>query len=461
MSSIKAINQHRILSVWLGALILCAPALLNNFPFLYADTGTYLSCGFHGTVSDIRPVTYALFIRHVSLMESLWLVILVQALIVSWSIHTFFRACSEKPVGIRPLAAILILTLTTGIGEVTGMLMPDFFTAVMILCGAILLFGKNIVRWRFALTSLLFWLAVASHHSNAYIFFFLLLTLLLLWIIRRWKRQTGAISLRGLVLTLGLALAGYFTIPVLHWTYSGEFFWSKAKSVFLTNRVNQMGLLKPFLQENCGSHDYRLCAYKDELPNEFLWDPNSPLAKTGGWAANDAEYGRMLGDFFRQPRYAKKFFIKTLENGFMQFFTFEGKVIFKEREEGYPFQVMRDVLPEFIPSIQRSLQYQDQWSSNFTNTLQRFLVFGSFLLLIYIFIFNAKVDQTAVQASLAGYICLALLANALVCSGISMVDMRFQYRVIWLLPLFTIWLAGELNLYERISRRRYSDQDKA
>ena len=432
-----------VLSVWLGAFVLCTPAFLNNFPFLYADTGTYLMAGFRGYPSDIRAMTYGIFLRHVSLMESLWLVILVQGLMVSWAIHTFYRSFSTKYLSIAPLASILVLTCMTGIGEVTGMLMPDFLAPVMILCGAILLFGENISRWRQVMAGILFVLSVACHHSHAYIFFLLLAVGAVYWAYQFFRKKPILFRSQRLLIILGLTLAGYFTIPALHYQYSGEFYWSKAKSVFLTNRINQMGLLKPFLREHCPRNTYNLCASIEDIPFDFLWDSNSPMVRSGGMAANDAEYGRMLEDFFAEPGYARKFFIRSVENGVIQFFTFEGKIIFKEREEGYPYQVFQEVWPEFIPAIRRSIQYADQWDSRFTQHIQRFLVYGGFFFCIAVLLFHWPGPGSSQMRQLIIYILLSLLANAVICGGISMVDMRFQYRVVWLIPLIAIWVAFE------------------
>jgi len=432
------------LSVWLGALILCAPALVNKFPFLYADTGTYLQCGFQGIGSDIRPMTYGVFIRHASLNESLWLVIFIQCLILSWTIHMFYKYFSTHAPGIRPLIAIFILTLMTGVGEVAGMLMPDIFTPIMILSGAILLFGKYNFGWRFILLSLIFILAVACHHSNALIIIFTIISLMILRLIYYFRKRPFILLFRKYLLVSSMALVGYFAIPLIHWTYTGDFYWSRVQGIFLTNRINQMGLLKPFLDKNCPTHDYRLCPAKDSIPFDLLWSQDSPMNKSGGMRPNNDEYARMVGDFMKQPFFLKKFFIKTLENGVIQFFTIEGLIITKEHDWGYPYQVMQQILPEFIPPYRVSVQYADKWDHRPTQLFQRFLVFGSIFYLLYFFIFRNKKDELyQSKLNLGYYLLLALIANAFICAGISMVDVRFQYRVVWIIPLFAMFIFGE------------------
>lgn len=440
----KLQRRKSIISVWLGAIVLCTPAFVNTFPFLYTDTGTYLHCGFQGVTSDIRPMIYGLFIRHISLKESLWLVVFVQALIVSWTIHLFFSHFSQRLKVMQPLVTIVILTLMTGIGEVTGMLMPDFLTAVMILIGCIFLFGGKQALWKNVLMGLLFIFAVASHHSNAYILLLALLSFTFLKLVFYFRKKSFAFPIRRILLVAGFSLAGYFSIPLLHYAYSGTFYWSRVKNVFITNRVNQMGLLKPFLHEYCAGHQYRLCDSIDKIPYDLLWSPLSPIRKTGGMAANDEEYGHMLNDFFHDAYYAKKFAIRTVENGIVQFFTIEGLVMTTEREEGYHYQIFEDELPEFIPSIRRSVQFSGKWDSHPTQIAQRFLVYSSYLFLLFFFLFRKSNDQvTSTQLNLARFIFLALVANAYICAGISMVDVRFQYRVVWIIPMFALMIFYE------------------
>ena len=90
----------RYLSVPLGGLFILSSAFANKYPFLYSDTCTYLDGGFDHQVNNMRPITYGLFMRHVSLLESLWLVVFVQALMVSWLIHLFFATFSKTRRGI-------------------------------------------------------------------------------------------------------------------------------------------------------------------------------------------------------------------------------------------------------------------------------------------------------------------------------------------------------------------------
>ncbi len=123
-----------------------------------------------------------------------------------------------------PLVAIVILTLMTGIGEVTGMLMPDFLMAVMLLIACIFLFGGTQPLGKKIVMAILFIFAVASHHSNAYILILAMLLFLLLKMIFYFRKKSFVFPMRRFLFVAGFAFIGYFSIPLFHALYSGTFY---------------------------------------------------------------------------------------------------------------------------------------------------------------------------------------------------------------------------------------------
>lgn len=295
-----------LLSILLSAIAIMVPALINNFPFLYADTGTYIQIAYTDAISHIRPPLYGLFIEYVSLKVSLWLVIAAQALIVSWSIHRFIKVFFPKTPTFFGVLIISFLAFTSGIGVTTGMLMPDFMTPVMILHVIILLLSKDRTIKSFIMPCILLWFGVAVHHSHAYILFCTLFPVGVIQLIFNMRKKKF-VSGKSVLLVALFTLLGYFTIPLLHYQRAGEFIWSKSSNVFLMNRISQMGLLKPFLDMQCERSDYPICTYKDAIPKDFLWGGKNPLYKDKGWEANNELYQQVVADFFSYPKYTKKF----------------------------------------------------------------------------------------------------------------------------------------------------------
>lgn len=207
-----------------------------------------------------------------------------------------------------------------------------------------------------------------------------------------------------------------------------------------------MGLLKPFLEEYCEESSYPICEYKASIPVNFLWAPESPVNKGGGWVENNELYKAVLNDFFTDPFYAKKFIIKSLETFAQQFFSFDLVIIIPQPRNDFLHNVFRDILPEYIPALEDALQYKNQWSNSAIDLAQRILVFSCFMILLYLFVYQKTYYINSLYRNLFLILFLGLLGNAFICGGISMIDPRFQSRVIWLLPFYTMLLLYHLKV---------------
>lgn len=437
MKIIHQISKRQwALSIFAGTLTLMTPAFQNNFPFLFSDTGSYVLAGFKGVVSDFRPMAYGIFMRHVSLMESLWLVAFVQAWLTSWIIHQFTRVFFPQLPVYMPLATVFVLTLGTCAGITTTMLMPDFLTPLLILASAILLWGKT-SRHVAAGAGLILWFGIAAHHSHRWILFLPLLMLLA----GRLFRLKG-IPARKLALVAAIGLTGALTIPALSFLYGGGFVFSRAQHIFLISHLHRTELLIPHLNKFCLVNTSPLCACRERESDDLLWDPASPANINGGWAANDSLFAVVWDDFLKSPENIKNLAIKMTEDAVAQFFTFEGKTVFRELENGHPYGVLREVFPKGLFAIRHSLQYHDAGMESTLDESQHWLVMLSFCALALLFLFNA--DSIPLQYKwLVVFVLAALFANALICSGVSMIDPRFQKRVVWLVPLLAVLLVAD------------------
>jgi len=130
----------KVILIVLGGFLLSFIAFYNNYPLLYPDTAAYMYAGFLDGIPNDRPKTYGLFLRHISLSDITWLVIISQGIIVSTMIYFFIKYFS---LGHRylPFHTILIsfLVLFTGVSFSVSMLIPDIFTSVFLMAFAILL----------------------------------------------------------------------------------------------------------------------------------------------------------------------------------------------------------------------------------------------------------------------------------------------------------------------------------
>jgi hypothetical protein len=147
--------------------LLLWPALLNGYPIVFSDTGTYLSQAIHLYVGWDRPAFYSLFMYALHLTLTTWPVVLAQALAVVWVLdgvrQAFFPTVRRA---VLPLV-FLALALLTGLPWLISRLMPDLFTPLLVLALAILLLVPERLSGRQNLVLSLAAVAMmAVHQSN-------------------------------------------------------------------------------------------------------------------------------------------------------------------------------------------------------------------------------------------------------------------------------------------------------
>jgi hypothetical protein len=173
----------------------------------------------------------------------MWFVVVFQALIVFLLIYRlagYFQM--NWPRTLSAFVLVLFLTLLTGISNYVSQIMPDIFTAVLILSFAMLFIETN-SKWRWLLW---FFVLVSSmmHFSNV-----LLITALgfLSFLFLLVFRKKAGICSKLLLHFASLTVLPWLLIPSVNYIYSGEFYLSKSGHVFLTGRLIETGCLPGIL----------------------------------------------------------------------------------------------------------------------------------------------------------------------------------------------------------------------
>jgi len=433
------------LLVLLSTIVLCYLALYNGFPFFYSDTGTYLWSGFRDYRPPDRPLIYGLFMRYTSLRTSLWLVVFAQ----SWAVAVLLFWCFKHFAGktnyrLWYIAYIFVITFFTGVSINTGQLIPDVFAAVGILCIALLLFAPGLKKWEILLVSVLFILSTGVHNSHFLIVTIILLIFLAAFIFRKsrnalWK--TG-VRLRRAVYGLLLVVAAYYGVCTVHYENKMGYQVNSHGYIFFMARLFDCGILEQYLADECPTRHYKLCEYQGCFPWDFIWDyENSPLYKTGGWDENRDEYNAIIRDILTTPKYWPRLIARETEATFRQFFNFITGDTNIQEEGSSVMQSMRAIWPENMKEFQQSLQQNRGLDWRMLNLFQSYLI--GFLLFCSIAVYLVPGFDPKLKVFLA-FILIALLVNAMVCSGISGVLARYQSRVVWLLTLpFMLYLASK------------------
>jgi hypothetical protein len=446
-------NKTEILLVLFAAILLCSVGFLNNFPLIYSDTADYLGGAFGRYIPVDRPVFYGLFIRIVSLQASLWLVIAVQGILMSYLLfETLGIFYSGNKRNLFFIASVTILTLCTGISHNVSILLPDIFSPIGILCFINLLLNNKLNKVQRILLSLILLLCILLHYSNLLVLLTLCIILVLYILIKMLRKKQNIILQPKRLMACFVILLSFFIIaPTANYIFGKKFIISESSHVFLLNHLLETGILEDYLNNECAHKNYKLCAYKDHLDTNFIWDGNSVFGKVGGWDGTKEEFNSIIFDVLTTPKYAKKVLVRFTEYSFMQYFSFE---ISNSHKYGVPPYLQNWPYKLYGRDYCASLQYNSRLDFSFTNSIQRILVLASlgFLIVIvfipfYFNMLNAELKWLTVLILFYSFL------NAAICANFSTLNYRFQNRIIWLIP-FVAFIIAEHLISAYLSRKK-------
>jgi hypothetical protein len=424
--------QKKIFIILFCTLASCLPALNNRFPLIYPDTGSYIYSGFNCLFMLDRPIFYGLFLRHISLASSLWYVIFAQSFLINYLIFLVIRLFEPRKALYIYVLSITVLVLTTAFAHTVSILIPDIFTAIVLLSLILLLFDQAISRARMAFLSVLFVFSTITQISSVVSVGFLLMALSVFLIIR-YAYLTSFFRRRCFLVLLlyGLSL---LIVPTSNLILAGKFKLVAGKHVFAINHLIETGVLQSYLNEVCPKKDLAICTYKDSLGSNFIWDQKSALYRTGGWIQNEAEYNRIIYDVYSTPKYLIFLGQKAVEYGLVQFFSFNVQKPIPLLNHSAPFDQVKWRFKHNINEYISSRQSNNDLEVASLNVLQLILVIVSMSGVLLYLLFNQKNILTRSILLLFAF----SLINSFCCSNLSTIDSRFQSRIIWIFPLFFI-----------------------
>jgi hypothetical protein len=279
------------------SFLLLIPTLYNGFPLVYGDSASYLLGH-----TPYRSVGYYIFNRIFDMRVSPWPGVVLQSLIVSWTIWQFASALFDIDDFPRMFLLAVFLTVGTSLPWFVSWIMPDIFTALMIIALVLLCLPQDLLsRISEIILVMLIGMALAFHHANLpvalWIFPGLGLCALLGW--RPSRPFLHGFFASGIGLTLGVV--AMLTMNLV----SGQVGLSRSGSVFLLARMLEDGTALSYLERTCPRQHFAVCADLDELKsynslhpyptaypqntlcNYFLWE--GPLGKMGGFTGGEAE----------------------------------------------------------------------------------------------------------------------------------------------------------------------------
>lgn len=430
------------------AILFLLPALVNGFPLVFSDTDEYVYSAAHVSIPGDRPVYYSIFTNLLDLRLSPWPSIVIQALLTSWIIcrfaSTFFGIASAS----KWLLLGFILTLCSSLPWFVGEIMPDIFTAIMIMALALLCLVADTLPRSLAITLvILIGVSVGFHQANLVVALWLLPALGLCTMFGlRWSRSLRY-GLLASAIGLTLGAAALLTQNLFH----HRFALSSGGSVFLMARLLEDGTALNYLENTCPQRRFAVCPPLDKLRSKratimlstapeatfhdyFLWD--GPLNKLGGFQGEEKEANAIIAGTL--STYPLKQLRATVYNGWRQMIQFRtGAELDPYPETWFVSRAIRDVFgPTVYDRYRKSLQISGDLvhQINWIRHIHSVVIVISFLIIISWFIIGGSRKQPR-----AFFTCIfvmdLLVGNAFTLGGLSGPFDRYQARVIWLVPL--------------------------
>jgi hypothetical protein len=420
--------RRRERALWALATVFCgvlliAPAIWNGFPLLQYDTGGYLARWYEGTLVPSRAVAYGLMLAAGAPL-AFWPVIVLQAGFTIWVITLTLRSHGfGAPLPL--VVTIAILSLMSTLPWLTAILLTDIFCGIGVLAFYLLLMrgDKLAARERVGLTVLIA-ISAATHSATLAVLLLLGVCAIPLWFIGRVPLS----RLGNGVLALALGAAMVFVANVV---VARQLAWTPGGFALSFGRMLQDGIVKRYLDDHCPDPALRLCAYKDQLPDDAdVWFWGSPLFdKLGRFEGLGDEMQTIavasLGDYpFLQAQTAVIATVRQL----LLAHTGEGVV----NNAWHTYRIIEHYTPQLAPAMHSARQQKGEFSFVDINRLQypAALLAMAFLPVVVILAFRNKLPIHL--GEFAAVCALALVTNALICGTLSNPHDRYGARLVWI-----------------------------
>jgi len=424
---------NRVAALTTAVLVLCLPALWNGLPFVYDDVGGYLERWPTGTLGDGRSAVYGALLWATA--SSFWApLVLLQSAATVWVIDRGLAALRLAGSPWLVTAAVVVLAVTTGVAYFVSLVMPDAWAAPAVLALHLIAWhADRLTRRERGLMMAIVTFAGAAHMAILGLLAGLSLLYAAAWL---WRRQLGT-GPSGVVGATVAVWSGLALLIIVNAGVAGELALTPGGRIFLFGRLVQSGIVGEVLAEECPRPGWRLCAFKDALPetaDDMLWDTESPLHRIGGWddAQAQAEIAEITRHSFRS--HAVDHLASAVAETVSQLVNVGIANSLVPLSYWHARETMAEYAPWLAARYDRSRQGQEEidiagWS--------RFIVVpvslaGTFALPGCALMLWRRRRRHA--AMLPAMLFLALVGNAFLCGFFSGSVDRYQARVAWLGP---------------------------
>ena len=425
------------------AVAMLLPALWNGYPFVFSDTGEYLARADVLTVPAYRTVGYSVWIALMGARTTLWATAAAQSLLLAALLAILARALVPRLPRAALVAGGAAIAIFTAASTRASQIMPDVFAPVLVLSLYLLVAAWDrlgTIARSIAVFGVLS--SVVMHVTHVAI------AVALVVVYAVGAAVGGGTTGRWRAVARGALCVAIGTGALLTYNFSQtrRLFIAQNGHVFILSHLVDSGLASRLLREECphGAH-YDLCPYVGMLdingrtptPDEFVWNPSSPLYRIGGWEGSRRESARILrGTLHRYPfTHALDLVSYTLDQ-LSAISTLDGLESYARIS--WVDGRIRQLRPQDYPSMHSARQQTGTLGfddlARVHDLLARLAAAASVWLL---YRHHARRDPAALGA-IDGFhrtVWFALIGNAVLCGNLSGVYARYQARLVWLLPL--------------------------
>jgi hypothetical protein len=424
-----------IVFVLVSSVMLSWVALYNRAPLVFSDTIAYATAPLRGEIPGFVSPYYGLLILPLHQGITLWPVVFAQGAMLGYLLHLVIRCVSDG--SIENLHKILVviagLCLFSSLPWITGEILPDVFTPVVLLGIFLQAFCtdqlKRGERWYIAILTTI---GIAVHISHVPIALGLIVLALMLQ--RKFAPAQVRLS-RSVLLVLPLFVA-VGSMLALNWHYSRVLSLAKNGSVFLLAKWADEGPALSYLEQSCRTVKYELCAYLGDMKglthDDLKWGEASPFINVGSSLDEfEPEARRIVWGTLKA--YPVEIFYRSIRDAGRQILRFQAG-------DGLSPTFARLVAPilgeVFSPAVEKSVLESKQGQGELPIPEFRILhavglIFG-LVLCLWSFIAWRGVLPTQLIA-LQIFVLAGIVLNAIVTGALSGPYDRYLARVIWLI----------------------------
>jgi hypothetical protein len=426
----------------IGALLMSWPALYNGYPLLYPDSVTYLGDGsavaqaiFLHRFSEyygMRSFIYSLGILPWHWNITPWPIVVLNTLLAAYVLLLVVRSVVPRRLITDFVAIVLVLSVFTSLSWFASLIMPDILGPISYLGIYLLVFARAAIsRREHLIVGFITWWGISSHATHWMLAAGVCLFCVMFSVFGN-QLGRGATRAVGEVAAIVLLAAGVQI--TLHTYLYGEPSLNGERPPFLMARVIADGPGRWYLETHCGESDLIICRYVHNLPtslDEFLWKEN------GIWDGADDDIQRGLrAEELRFViatirTYPRAQLSRSMANFGQQLLSFG---LWNIEDNAWMHKIIGDIFPEGRRIYEHSKQARNSLPLRLFTTLQKWALALS-LVAVCARLLDMENKMSPQLVGLFVVIPLTITVNALITGALSMVEDRFEARIIWLLPL--------------------------